>query len=382
MSGGTVEDSLATRAGRLFALYRDGDEARMGELVKILTPILWHTARASRLDTATTEDVLQTVWLTLIRKADTIAEPLAVLQWMVVSTKREAWRVARAQTRVRPEDLETTGTLTSDSGESVEDAVLRATRDGRLWQHVEGLPERCRALLRVIAFADRPDYARARRGAGYATGQHRSHPRPVPGQVAARPRRRPQLGDEMTTADDDRLAIEERLAAEPLDREDLAVLNSLRAYYDEHDPIPDGLVERIQFELTLDALQAEVATLTQLDLSSAGARSASTESVRTITFTSESMTTMVTITPDGEGSVRIDGWAAPGAGYPGGDPAGRRGAGDDRRRRRPLRVRAGADRAGQVRAAPGGRRVDDGGQPDDGAVMCRRSITPLAETYA
>ena len=116
------------------------------------------------------------------------------------------------------------------------------------------------------------------------------------------------------TTDDELFALEERLASEPLDREDLALLNSLRAYYDEHDPVPDGLVERIQFELTLDALQAEVATLTQLDLSSAGARSASTESVRTITFTSESMTTMVTITPDGEGSVRIDGWAAPGAG--------------------------------------------------------------------
>ena len=114
----------------------------------------------------------------------------------------------------------------------------------------------------------------------------------------------------MTTADDDRLALEERLAAEPLDPEDMALLNSLRAYYDEHDPVPDGLVERIQFELTLDALEAEVATLTQLDLASAGTRSAATESVRTITFTSESMTTMVTITPDGEGSVRVDGWAA------------------------------------------------------------------------
>jgi hypothetical protein len=118
----------------------------------------------------------------------------------------------------------------------------------------------------------------------------------------------------MTTADDDRLALEERLATESLDAEDFALLNSLRAYYDEHDPVPDGLVERIQFELTLDALQAEVATLTQLDLASAGTRSAATESVRTITFTSESMTTMVTITPDGEGSVRVDGWAAPGAG--------------------------------------------------------------------
>ena len=118
----------------------------------------------------------------------------------------------------------------------------------------------------------------------------------------------------MTTPDENRLALEEQLAAEPLDAEDSALLDSLRAYYEERDPVPDGLVERIQFELTLDALQAEVATLTQLDLASAGARSSGTESVRTVTFTSESMTTMVTITPDGEGSVRIDGWAAPGAG--------------------------------------------------------------------
>jgi len=170
VSEGTVEDSLASRAGRLFALYRDGEEARMGELVKILTPILWHTARSARLDAAATEDVLQTVWLTLIRKADTITEPLAVLQWMVVTTKREAWRVARMQTRVRPEDLEATSTPASDSGESVEDVVLRLSRDSRLWQHVEDLPERCRVLLRVIAFADRPDYAELAKALGMPQG--------------------------------------------------------------------------------------------------------------------------------------------------------------------------------------------------------------------
>src|SRR5918993_913512 len=169
VSEGTVE-SLATRAGRLFALYRAGDETQMGELVKILTPILWHTARASRLDAAAAEDVLQTVWLTLIRKADTITEPLAVLQWLVVSTKREAWRVSRAQTKVRPEELETPKTPKADSGESGGDALLRATRDHRLWQHVEGLPERCRSLLRVIAFSDRPDYAELAKALGMPQG--------------------------------------------------------------------------------------------------------------------------------------------------------------------------------------------------------------------
>jgi RNA polymerase sigma factor (sigma-70 family) len=170
VTGGTVEDSLATRAGRLFSLYRAGDEDQMAELVKILTPILWHTARASRLDAAAAEDVLQTVWLTLVRKADTITEPLAVLQWMVVTTKREAWRVARTQARVRPEDLEVAGAPQGEAAESVEDEVLRATSDHRLWQHVERLPERCRALLRVIAFADRPDYAELAKALGMPQG--------------------------------------------------------------------------------------------------------------------------------------------------------------------------------------------------------------------
>ena len=170
MTGGTVEDSLAARAGRLFSRYRTGDEAQMAELVKILTPILWHTARASRLDAAAAEDVLQTVWLTLVRKADTISEPLAMLQWLVVTTKREAWRVARTQARVRPDEDETTGEMYSQSTESVEDAVVRAASDHRLWQHVEGLPERCRTLLRVIAFADRPDYAELAQALGMPQG--------------------------------------------------------------------------------------------------------------------------------------------------------------------------------------------------------------------
>jgi DNA-directed RNA polymerase specialized sigma24 family protein len=150
MTGGTVEESLATRAGRLFAEYRNGDEARMADLVRVLTPILWHTARSSRLDAATAEDVLQTVWLTLVRKSDTITEPLAVLQWMVVSTKREAWRAAKNQVRYKSDDLEST-TATASEGESIEDRVLREESHNRLWRHIEGLPERCQTLLRVIA---------------------------------------------------------------------------------------------------------------------------------------------------------------------------------------------------------------------------------------
>jgi RNA polymerase sigma factor (sigma-70 family) len=131
----------------------------MSDLVRLLTPILWHTVRASRLDTATAEDVVQTVWLALVRRADTISEPLAVLQWMVVTAKREAWRVARSQAKVRPEDMDASPPSGPDSPHSVEDEVVRDDVQNRLWYHISQLPERCRALLRVIAFADRPDYA-------------------------------------------------------------------------------------------------------------------------------------------------------------------------------------------------------------------------------
>ncbi|HYI55006.1 MAG TPA: hypothetical protein VEX57_13650 [Microlunatus sp.] len=117
-------------------------------------------------------------------------------------------------------------------------------------------------------------------------------------------------GGDDVTADDSELA----LAAEPLTEADYALLDSVRALYDRTDPVPDGLVERIQFEITLDALHAELATLTQVDLATSGARSASTESVRTVTFTAETMTTMVTISAQPDGSVRVDGWVAPGAG--------------------------------------------------------------------
>ncbi len=115
----------------------------------------------------------------------------------------------------------------------------------------------------------------------------------------------------MTASD---AAREAKFAREPLDSTDAALLNSVRAFYEERDPVPDGLAERIQFELTLDALQAEVATLMTMEVATTQVRSASTEAVRTVTFTSESLTTMVTLTPQPDGSVRVDGWASPGAG--------------------------------------------------------------------
>ncbi|MEP7178731.1 MAG: sigma-70 family RNA polymerase sigma factor [Pseudonocardiales bacterium] len=164
-----VPETLASRAAAMFTAFRAGDEAMMGELVALLTPILWHTVRAQRLDRESAEDVLQTSWLALVRSADSISDPQAVLQWLIVCARREAWRVVKREDRVEPTEFDA-GDLVAPTRDVPEHMVLRDDGDSRLWQHVSQLPERCRALLRVIAFADRPDYAAVAKSLGMPVG--------------------------------------------------------------------------------------------------------------------------------------------------------------------------------------------------------------------
>lgn len=108
----------------------------------------------------------------------------------------------------------------------------------------------------------------------------------------------------------------ERLAAEPIDAVDERALRELAQLYALVDPVPPGLVERLQFGVTLEALHAEVARLHRHEPELTGVRSDDTEptEAQTITFTSDSISTMITITPAGPDTVRLDGWVAPGGG--------------------------------------------------------------------
>jgi hypothetical protein len=109
------------------------------------------------------------------------------------------------------------------------------------------------------------------------------------------------------------MPTEEELAAEPVDDLDVELLRQIAGIYDQLDPVPAGLVDRISFGITLDALHAEVAQLVRGG-SLVGARSDSTTDSQTVTFTSSALTTMVTVAVIAADRVRIDGWIAPGAG--------------------------------------------------------------------
>jgi hypothetical protein len=104
---------------------------------------------------------------------------------------------------------------------------------------------------------------------------------------------------------------EERLALGTPDALDALILQAVRSLYDQVDPVPDGLAERVKFATTVHELEAEVAELLRHPVHMASARSEQS-TVETITFTSKHLTVMVSVAPAGSARVRIDGWVTGG----------------------------------------------------------------------
>jgi RNA polymerase sigma factor (sigma-70 family) len=163
---------LTVRAARAFAAYVAGDGSLMSQLVDDLTPILWHLARGQGLSPAAAEDVVQQSWLRLVESADRIHDPQSVVKWLMTTTRREAWRVARAGRVVesQADPSQAADALTEPATQTVPAEVIGAEERTVLWRHVDALSEKCRYLLRVIAFADRPDYAAIAASLGMPVG--------------------------------------------------------------------------------------------------------------------------------------------------------------------------------------------------------------------
>ncbi|MFY1669565.1 RNA polymerase sigma factor [Plantactinospora sp. WMMB334] len=160
LQGTTVEAGTAAwdAAARHFAAWRGGDRTGLDRLVRLMTPTLWHLARAHSLDRRAAEDAVQATWLALVRNAESVRDPQAIWRWTTTTVRREAWRLARTH---RQEDMAEPSTLDElvASVPGPEAQVLADDAVRSLWQQVARLPERCRRLLRAIAFDNRPDYA-------------------------------------------------------------------------------------------------------------------------------------------------------------------------------------------------------------------------------
>lgn len=92
---------------------------------------------------------------------------------------------------------------------------------------------------------------------------------------------------------------------------DAGTLDTLAAMWEERDPVPPDLADRIAFVLSMENLEAELLLLSADQPDLAGARSE--DQARTVTFSNDQLSVMVTIT-DELPRVRLDGWIGDGGG--------------------------------------------------------------------
>lgn len=92
--------------------------------------------------------------------------------------------------------------------------------------------------------------------------------------------------------------------------DDQTLLLAVREMWQDADPVPADLADRVLFALGLEDLEYELMRLADSS-TLAGARGPETAS--TMTFAAHSLTVMVTVSEAGPARCRIDGWIAPGA---------------------------------------------------------------------
>ncbi|MCW3158351.1 RNA polymerase sigma factor [Micropruina sonneratiae] len=165
----SAETSVWVRAARCFERWQGGEAAALDELVRIMTPVLWHTIRAYGLAQAAAEDAVQNTWLALVRNGHQVTESAAIGGWLLTTARRTAWRAKSSDTRAMPtEDAQLAAGLPASA--AAETSALEQLGGSVLWEHVRGLDERCQRLIRIVAFDDRPDYSGIAKDLGMPIG--------------------------------------------------------------------------------------------------------------------------------------------------------------------------------------------------------------------
>lgn len=151
-----MDPSIDMDSVDLLGRVRAGDEAAWAELTGQYTSMLWALARGMRLGEQDAADAVQTTWLRLVERIDTIRHPDRVGGWLATTMRRECLAAIARRERVTPaegwDDLPA-------PADPLEDGLIREERDAALWRALRALRPRCQALLRVLMADPAPSYA-------------------------------------------------------------------------------------------------------------------------------------------------------------------------------------------------------------------------------
>ena len=133
-----------------------GDEHAWNQLVDHFAGLVWSVARSYRLSSASTADVVQTVWLRLAEYSTRIREPDRLASWLATATRHEALRVIRSHQRFVPTSH--LADAVEPTASSIEDIVTDDVTLKAVLEAFEQLPPADQHLLRLLCTVPPLDY--------------------------------------------------------------------------------------------------------------------------------------------------------------------------------------------------------------------------------
>jgi RNA polymerase sigma factor (sigma-70 family) len=153
-----AEEAVADPVTVLFLAARDGDQHALADLIEQCEPLVRGVARRQLFRGGDIDDVVQEVWIALIRNLDRIHSPASLRSWLWAVTARFATRQGKARSRLtflgdRAE------TVTEESAEDAGlDRVAEQENRGRVRHALARLDQAERELLELLFEVERPCY--------------------------------------------------------------------------------------------------------------------------------------------------------------------------------------------------------------------------------
>jgi RNA polymerase sigma factor (sigma-70 family) len=146
----------------------EGDGKAWVELYSRYSGMLAAIGRGYRLDRDEVADAMQSTWLLLFQYFKHLRDPKKLPGWLSCTMRRECMRMAnRPRCVPLPEELHSRDSVDYDVPGV---ALLFTERNRTLWDAVDRLPARQRAVLMALACTPTPSYAEVSRQLSVAVG--------------------------------------------------------------------------------------------------------------------------------------------------------------------------------------------------------------------
>ncbi|NEA30700.1 sigma-70 family RNA polymerase sigma factor [Streptomyces sp. SID13031] len=134
---------------------RAADPVAWATLTDRYTKLLWFIARGMRLNSEDAADAIQTTWLRLVERIDTVRQPESIGSWLATTLRHECLAALRRRSKVVVSDI---WADLPDDADPLDDGLLRTEQDAALWRAFGLLKTRCQTLLRVLMADPPPSY--------------------------------------------------------------------------------------------------------------------------------------------------------------------------------------------------------------------------------